>query len=264
MAKLDLDFRRQLQFRLHNLAARFGIGDRKPVAVRLEGDSYIVTTEGREVIVPSAMRWKFYRRGWNKRLDRLRRQFGVGDPMTVEPGETVIDVGANVGEFSLAVAARGARVFAIEGDPKVFECLTRNIAGVKEITPEQALIWRTEETLTFYSVPHKADSSIFKPVSDEGVQAISLPATTLDRFAERHGIESVALLKCDAEGAEPEVIEGGRDLLSRTRQVAFDTGPERMGQETSADVERLLAELGFSVTHETRLGRKITFGRRAT
>ena len=163
----------------------------------------------------------------------------------------------------IIAAARGARVFAIEGDPRVFACLSRNIAGTPGITAENALIWKTEEPLTFYSEPRKADSSIFKPISDETVQAITLPATTLDRLAERHGIDRVDLLKCDAEGAEPEVIEGGRALLARTRQVAFDTGAERMGQETSDDVERLLKDLGFTVSHEIRRRRKITFGIRA-
>lgn len=264
MARLDLEFRRRMHLRVHNLGARLGVDEWKPVAVRPEGDHYIVTTEGRDVAVASALRWMMYRRGWAKRLERLSWQFGVGERVIVGPGDTVIDIGANIGEFSLAQAARGARVFAIEGDPRVYACLSRNIAGVAEITAEQALIWNTEETLTFYSEPRKADSSIFKPMSDEAVEAISLPATMLDRFAERHGIDRVDLLKCDAEGAEPEVIEGARELLARTRQVAFDTGAERLGEETSDDVERLLTGLGFSVSHEIRRRRKITFGLRAT
>lgn len=263
MAGLDLEFRRRAHLMVHNLGARLGVDDWKPVAVRPEGDGYVITTEGREVHVASALRWMMYRRGWAKRLERLSWQFGVGERVKVALGDTVIDIGANIGEFSLAQAARGARVFAIEGDPRVFACLSRNIAGTPGITAENALIWKTEEPLTFYSEPRKADSSIFKPISDETVQAITLPATTLDRLAERHGIDRVDLLKCDAEGAEPEVIEGGRALLARTRQVAFDTGAERMGQETSDDVERLLKDLGFTVSHEIRRRRKITFGIRA-
>lgn len=262
MTELDLDARRLLKLRLHNVLARLGLGGGRPVRVWPEGDHYVVECDGRRIAMASATRWRLYRRGWEARMMRLSGQFGVGNPVTIGPGDTVIDMGANVGEFSLAQAARGARVVAIEGDPAVFECLKINAGATDAITPVQALIWKEETELTFYSAPRQSDSSVFRPTSGEPAHELRLPATTLDRLAERLGIDGVQLLKCDAEGAEPEVIEGGRALLARTRHVAFDTGPERMGQETSAEVGRLLAELGFSVRHETRYKRKITFGHR--
>ncbi|MYE03211.1 MAG: FkbM family methyltransferase [Alphaproteobacteria bacterium] len=52
-------------------------------------------------------------------------------------------------------------------------------------------------------------------------------ATVLDRIAEEHGSDGLAFLKCDAEGAEPEVLEGRRELLRRTARIAI--GPERQG-----------------------------------
>lgn len=264
MTALDLEPRRLWHMRLHNLAARAGVCDLRPVTVRAEGDHFVVTTEGHEVAVPSATRWMMYRRGWANRLDRLSAQFGVGDRVQVAPGDTVIDIGANVGEFSIAQAARGARSYAVEGDPRVFACLLRNIAGISGIVPVPSLLWKEEGDLTFYSEPRRADSSVFRPETGESVTAITLPATTLDRLAERHGLDRIDFVKCDAEGAEPEVIEGGREVLSRARQVAFDTGAERMGQETGADVERLLRGLGFDVVHDHRLRRKITFGLRSS
>lgn len=262
MTTLDLEPRRLLHLRLHNIAARLGVAGWHPVGVRREGDHYVIRTDGRDVAVASALRWMMYRRGWANRLERLSWQFGVGERVTVAAGDTVIDIGANIGEFSLAQAARGARAFPVEGDPRVFACLQRNVAGVAGITPVSALLWKEETDLTFYSEPRKADSSIFRPQSEETVAAITLPATTLDKLAERHGLDRIDLVKCDAEGAEPEVIEGGRDVLARARQVAFDTGAERLGQETSDDVERLLRGLGFTVTHDIRRRRKITFGLR--
>lgn len=262
MTALDLEPHRLLHLRLHNLAARLGLGSLRTVGVRAEGDHFVIVTDGQEVAVASALRWMMYRRGWARRLDRLSRQFGVGERVTVAAGDTVIDIGANVGEFSMAQAARGARCFAVEGDPRVFDCLARNVAGVAGITPVASLLWKEETDLTFYSEPRKADSSIFRPTSDQAATAITLPATTLDALAERHGIDRVDLVKCDAEGAEPEVIEGGRAVLARARQVAFDTGAERLGQETGEDVERLLRGLGFAVTHAVQHRRKITFGHR--
>lgn len=257
---LDLDFKRLAHLRIHNIGAHAGLGGWRPVSVRQTGDAYTVTTEGRDVRVPSALRWRMFRYGWQARIARLSEEFGLGDPFQIQEGDTVIDIGANVGEFALAAAALGANVHAIEGDPKVFECLVSNTRDVPNITAYQQILWKSEEILTFYSAPNRADSSIFAP-SKEAV-AIELPARRLDDLVSDAGIEDVALLKCDAEGAEPEVLQGATSVLARTRAVAVDTGPERAGEETGEAVAVVLEDAGFTVTHTTRVRRKITFARR--
>ena len=83
----------------------------------------------------------------------------------------------------------------------------------------------------------------------------------MDRIAEDYGIDALAFLKCDAEGAEPEVLEGGRELLRRTVRIAIDTGPERRGERTSAACEALLRDAGFTVRTRER-GRIMTYGSR--
>ena len=104
-----------------------------------------------------------------------------------------------------------------------------------------ALVWNAEEELTFSLAASLADSSVFgadRPKAWTGT--IRRRATTLDRIAENHGIDGLAFLKCDAEGAEPEVLEGGRELLRRKARIAVDTGPERNGKRTSGVCEGLL------------------------
>ena len=85
--------------------------------------------------------------------------------------------------------------------------------------------------------------------------------TTLDRIAKDHGIDGLAFLKCDAEGAEPEALEGGRELLRRTARIAIDTGPERLGSRTSDACETLLRDAGFAV-RTRQSGRIVTYGAR--
>ena len=136
---------------LHNALTSLGIFSQVPVDVRREGAGFVVRSEGRIIAVPAAIRWRMYRRGWAKRLLRLAAQFGVPDLAAIGPGDIVIDIGANVGEFALACAARGARVQSIEGDPTVFACLSRNIADQPLITAHQMVVWHSEEELTFFS-----------------------------------------------------------------------------------------------------------------
>lgn len=262
MTKLDLAPKHRLHLAVHNLAARLHLADLSPVTVVPEAGHYRVTSQGQSLAVPSARRWIMYRHGYARRFDLLGRQFGLGSIVNLAPGDTVIDVGANVGEFGLRAAADGARVFCIEGDPKVFDCLMLNIAAAPGIVPLREVVWKAEEDLTFYSEPSHADSSIIADNSSGRYAPITLRATTLDLLATAQGIGPVALLKCDAEGAEPEVLQGATALLARTAVVALDTGPERLGQETGRDCAAILTAAGFTVTHEIGNRRKITIGRR--
>ncbi len=257
MAALDLPWHGPAHMALHNAGARAGLAGWRPVAVRPEAGHFVIETDERPVHVASAQRWLHYRWGWQARVARLFRHFDVGGRVALKSGDRVIDIGANVGEFTLGAAARGAEVLAIEGDPTVFECLSLNVADEPLVTALHGLVWKAEEDLTFYSAPAKADSSIFRPSKAQDVRAITQHARPLDALA--GDLDRIDLIKCDAEGAEPEVLDGAAEVLKRTRQIALDTGPEREGAETGADCERILAGHGFHVTHSTR-GRKITFG----
>ncbi|MFN6924956.1 MAG: FkbM family methyltransferase [Tabrizicola sp.] len=260
MTKFDLTAKQSTQLFFSNLLGTLKLDGRLPLRVSEEDGLFMVSMAGRRVAVPSAKRWRNYKRGWDKRLQKLSHQFGFGDVATVKPGDTVVDIGANIGEFSIAAANKGAIVHAIEGDPLVFRCLEFNTKAVDSIKRHQNVVWKEDTQLTFYSEPTDANSSVFRPMGDAPISALQVTAFRLDTLARDAGIGDVAFLKCDAEGAEPEVIEGGRELLQRTRVVAFDTGAERLGEETSADCEKLLTALGFAVHHEWRSHRKITFG----
>ncbi len=257
---LRLTLKQALHFRLHNAMTQLGIGPHRPVSLVQVGDGWAVDTEGTRIMVPSPLRWRMYRRGLAHRLDRLGRQFGLGTHVTLQPGDLVVDIGANVGEFAMACAAQGATVHAIEGDPAVFSCLAQNTAHLPGVEVCQQVLWSHAEELTFFSAPERADSSVIADPDDPAYRPIKVAARALDAIAADAGWGDVALLKCDVEGAEPEVLSGAVNVLRRTRVVAVDTGPERLGQETHAAVAQILTDLGFRVTRETQNNRKITMG----
>lgn len=261
MADLGLRLRHRLQLALHNLVAPTGLDGLRPVRLRRDGAAFVLETTGHRMRVPSALIWRSYRRGWPARKARLAAEFGLGDPFPVAPGETVIDIGANVGDFALTAAEAGARVFAFDGDPVVVACLKANTADIPEVTADCAILWKQAGEVTFYSAPDRADSSLFRPPG-AGVTAFTAQATTLDALAGRHGIGAVALLKMDAEGAEPEVLEGAAEVLARTRAVAIDTGPERNGEETGPACAAILRDRGFAILPNPNPKRKITLARR--
>ncbi|MGL5009065.1 MAG: FkbM family methyltransferase [Paracoccaceae bacterium] len=247
---------------LHNVISGLHIGPHVPVRMVALNPGYAVDTEGRRILIPSPLRWRMYRRGLAHRLARLGRQFGVGSMVTLKPGDMVIDIGANVGEFAMACAAHGATVRSIEGDPAVFACLTQNTAHLPGVQAFHQVLWSHAEELTFFSAPERADSSVIADPNDPAYRPIKVQARPLDAIAAEQGWGDIALFKCDVEGAEPEVLSGATEVLRRTRVVAVDTGPERLGAETHDAVAKILTDLGFQVTRDTSHKRKITFGTR--
>ncbi len=244
---------------VHNALATFGIDGWQRVGIAPNGDKFQLNLKGgHAVVVPHPLLWRSYRRGWDVRCARLSAEFGVNAPFAIGAGDTVIDVGANVGDFSKMVSELGARAFAFDGDPSVVECLKANVAGLAGVVPTEAVLWKEATELTFYSAPGRADSSIFLPPG-EGAPAFTVAATTLDFWAAELDIQDVTLLKMDAEGAEPEVLEGAQELLQRTRHVAIDTGPERLGEKTDAACRAILEALGFQVFANENSKRNITF-----
>lgn len=260
MAALTL--KQRLHYRLHNVIAGLGIGPHVPVRMVALNPGYAVDTEGLRIMLPSPLRWRMYRRGLAHRLARLGRQFGIGTHVSLRSGDMVIDIGANVGEFAMACAAHGATVRSIEGDPGVYACLTQNTAHLPGVKAYHQVLWSHAEELTFFTAPERADSSVIADPTDPAYVPIKVQALPLDAIAEQEGWGDIALLKCDVEGAEPEVLSGATAVLRRTRVVAVDTGPERLGQETHEAVAKILTNLGFRVTRETGNKRKITFGHR--
>ncbi len=250
----------RFKFARHRFYAAFGYQRRVPLKLReVDGYCQIATPDGSMLRV-SPISWRRYKRGLAGRLHGLDRQY-LFSALEPPPGP-VLDVGAHAGEFALLALNRGRAVYAVEPDPDALACLRRNLADWESITVIDALVWNSEEELTFSLAASKADSSVFG-ADTPGVTtgAIRRRATTLDRIAGDYGIDGLAFLKCDAEGAEPEVLEGGRDLLRRTARISIDTGPERQGGRTSAACEALLRDAGFTVRTRER-GRKLTYGTR--
>jgi len=63
----------------------------------------------------------------------------------------------------------------------------------------------------------------------------------------QYNITSFLLLKMDAEGFEPEILEGFGDQIKKINCFAIDVSPERVGVDTEKEVTQLLNNLGALV-----------------
>jgi FkbM family methyltransferase len=130
----------------------------------------------------------------------------------------VVDVGANVGYYSVlaAATATGAEVHAFEPWPPAFRWLARNAAlnGFPNLHLNQAALSDVDGEARLYLPADRAWSNaslLGGFVEQRG--SLTVPAVRLDTYCRRKGIPRVDLIKLDVEGGELKVLEGLGDLL---------------------------------------------------
>lgn len=207
---------------------------------------FVVSDDTGVVHVARKERVRLQNMGVAARRNRLIREY-LGGADLIRPGDVIIDCGANIGEFAVACAMAGGCVHAFEPDPKEFGALVANATG--DITTVNEALWHSTETLKFYDNNASGDSSLI----DTGIAdaVLEIKGTRLDEYALRAGINNVRLIKIEAEGAEPEVLDGAGDLLDYSDYITVDMGPERgVSQEnTVVAVNDRLIERGFRLIH---------------
>lgn len=145
-------------------------------------------------------------------------------------GDTFIDIGSNVGYLS-AVAANNVgktgQIYAFEPEPEHFARLKR----FKEINKEFSIqinenaVSEVTGEISLYISPHAGWHTIIPGFNQKqyGVkEIIRVLATTLDNYIDRHiESDSIRLVKIDVEGAEANVIRGGKRLVKNRRVDAY-------------------------------------------
>jgi FkbM family methyltransferase len=194
-------------------------------------------------LLPGALRSSL--RTWHHRRQMTRGRFRSPEPEWdrlgewLRPGDTALDVGANVGHYACRMSqlvGAGGRVIAFEPVPATFAALAANSKHFPfaNLTLLNAAVGETGGTVGM-SVPGGADGSYLARVDPDAelkclmvsVDVLALPGP-------------VRLVKIDAEGYEPKVLAGMVELLRRDRPVVI--------LERNAEAERTLAGMGYDVT----------------
>lgn len=222
---------------------------RVALSVVRDGDAVLVRDASHSLRILSEPRARLYKRGIRIRLRRLAAAYGVPAYVSIRPGDTVVDVGANVGEFSIYAAERGARVIAIEPDAYTFQCLEQNCRSIESIELIRAAIWETDARRLFNVDPDEANGSLVNQGPGSGDW---METKRLDTLLSSHSIGTIRLIKADVEGAEPELLKGASETLKKTEYISMDCGMERQGHQTSDTCAEILRGLGFRIVRQQR------------
>ena len=172
----------------------------------------------------------------------------------LRPGDCVLDIGANVGYYSLLAASlvgpRGA-VHAFEPSATVLESLRRNVALNPQaaVTIHPLALSDRVQSAPFYiaSERHTGLSSL-RDLGAKTQRVADVSTAPLDELREK--LPPVRLVKLDVEGAEWRVLQGARELLARDRPDLLLELTDAFLRELGGSAEQvcqLLTRLGYSL-----------------
>ena len=181
-----------------------------------------------------------------KALDRLVRE-----------GDTIIDIGANIGAHTIHMAQKvsnSGKIYALEPTDYAFNKLSQNVNNNPDLSSRvklrQILLVESDNNPTeeiYSSWPlinshdrHKVHRGVKKTI-------IGARKQRLDDFISFEGINKVDLIKLDVDGNELEVLAGGTELIKKfSPTFVMELGPDQYEKKENFDkVVELLISMGY-------------------
>jgi len=175
----------------------------------------------------------------------------------LKPGQTIIDIGANIGYYVLIEAAKiqpTGRIYAIEPDPANVKILRKNVklnhydnivdiesAAISNKTGIAKLYLANRSNLhTLTRVPEMDKYVKFK-------ETINVPTFSLDEFIKTKGIlaQDIDIIRMDIEGHEIYAIEGMKNILKNSGKLLLfiEVHPKLIKQNNISEYEKFINNL---------------------
>lgn len=192
------------------------------------------------------------------------------DYLQIERNDVVVDIGANVGVFTVFAASRTQNtVYAFEPFPDSLEILKRNISmnslnnvipcgfavsdkissatlllspirSTRHLLSDRAILDQLEKYQT--DAEHIQFKDIMPMIREEYVE---VPTTTLQSIMDINGIEHIDFVKMDCEGSEGLILASTpKNYLKRVRKIAIEFH-DHLSKVSHGDLQKLFEETGF-------------------
>jgi len=167
----------------------------------------------------------------------------------VKEGMNVIDIGANIGITTVAVAKRigGGKLYSFEPVPEYFGILQKNLSANELENTEAFQLAVTDrlETIDFYQ-----QGGFSGIIPAQGAKKFRANTTTIDRFLSDEKIDRIDLINMDCEGSELLVLREAKETLRKNKMKIFceihHDFLKQLGQSIG-DLVKYLQSLEFEV-----------------
>lgn len=175
----------------------------------------------------------------------------------VKPGDTVIDVGAHIGYFSLhlgALVTNLGRVYSFEPDQRARDALVKSVraSGMEWVEVLPLALAACGGSIDFYLAKGLGSSSAVKSIQQQDAARTVVSTASLDELIRTGRVkEDVRVIKIDVEGFEVEVIRGMQTLLRARRPIMIIEVNKEMLEakgESPSSLFGLLKSFNYSIS----------------
>ena len=171
---------------------------------------------------------------------------------------TVIDVGANVGQFAIASAKLfpNAAIHSFEPNPDCVKLLNKHVKSLENVLVYPIALGDVEGEVAFHVNSHSHSSSILSLAENHReafpdareMHSIQVKVSTLDKALAGVKLPSPVLLKLDVQGYEAQALHGAVETLKQVDYVVLEASfkPMYEGEMLFVDIARLMEGYGFS------------------
>jgi len=164
----------------------------------------------------------------------------------IEQGDIVVDVGAFIGSFTMYAIENGAeQVVAIDPNASLSGILSRNMSECESVTVVPKAAWNTTDVLEINQSLYPTENSVLSPDNSPLKESFSVQADTVPNIVRDSGFNRIDYLKVEAEGVEPEILEGALADDMPIDRIGVNTGAERYGEPVTDEVVEILEDHGY-------------------
>ena len=213
-------------------------------------NTFLVTDKYTSIEICYKNTFEYYLQNIHTRLNHLNFEYMLNQIKFVN-NDVVIDCGANIGEvyrsiLHLSKDDINLNYYGFEPVKLDFEVLSRN---TKNLVPKALALSSESGLKNFYLNPKTNDSSFERK---ENLKVVKVECVTIDSYFKN--IDSIKLLKLEAEGFELDVVKGAQNSLRKIEYITADLGFELQGNTVRSfeEVDRFLSNNNFKRLSSTK------------
>lgn len=173
----------------------------------------------------------------------LYRKYILPEFIEINEGDIVVDCGGFVGGFSMLSSYVAEKIYIFEPDKTNFRCLQMNFKNQDNVILINAGLYNKTMKINFNISDSAVEHSILEPDDGKIKESIEIQVYKLSDFVKEHSINKIDFCKIEAEGVEPEILQGALDL--NIPKLAIDCSPERKGLSPFDEITSTLTKYGY-------------------